>query len=277
MSVVRLDQVGCWSEIKLEIIRKYAAAYSSIMSKQLGIKRHLYIDGFAGAGTHVSKKSGQFVQGSPAIALEIMPPFSEYHFIDLHSGKAEALRTLAKNRANVHVYQGDCNQLLLQEVLPRTHYEDRSRGLCLLDPYGLHLNWEVLQAAGQMKTIEIFLNFPIMDINMNVLLHDRTKVSEEQKARMDAFWGDRSWEYVAYEKSPGLFETMEEKTSNSALASAFCERLKSVAGFKYVAKPMPMRNEKSATVYYLVFASPNKIGAKIVGEILDKYRNYGIQ
>jgi hypothetical protein len=28
---MKLDQVGFWSEIKLEIIKKYASAYTSIM------------------------------------------------------------------------------------------------------------------------------------------------------------------------------------------------------------------------------------------------------
>jgi len=31
---MKLDQIGFWSEIKLEIIKKYANAYTSIMSKQ---------------------------------------------------------------------------------------------------------------------------------------------------------------------------------------------------------------------------------------------------
>jgi hypothetical protein len=31
---MKLDQIGIWSEIKLEIIKKYAVAYTSIMSRQ---------------------------------------------------------------------------------------------------------------------------------------------------------------------------------------------------------------------------------------------------
>ncbi len=34
------DEIGSWSEIKLEIVRKYAAAYSTIMTKQPSIKSH---------------------------------------------------------------------------------------------------------------------------------------------------------------------------------------------------------------------------------------------
>ena len=70
---------------------------------------------------------------------------------------------------------------------------------------------------------------------------------------------------------------LEEKTSNEAIAKAFCERLRNIAGFKYVAEPMPMRNSNGAIVYYLFFATPNKTADKIVQYIMDKYRNKGIK
>jgi three-Cys-motif partner protein len=67
---------------------------------------------------------------------------------------------------------------------------------------------------------------------------------------------------------------MEEKNSNEIVVSAYCERLKKIAGFKYVAEPLPMRNTRGAVVYYLLFASPNATGNKIVEHIFNKYRNY---
>lgn len=91
---LRLDEIGYWSEVKLDIVRKYASAYSTIMAKQPLIKRHVYIDAFAGAGQHVSKASGEFVPGSPLNALDIKPPFSELHLIDLDGAKASELRRL---------------------------------------------------------------------------------------------------------------------------------------------------------------------------------------
>lgn len=273
---VKLDEVGYWSEVKLDIIQKYATAYSIIMNKQPSIRKYLYIDGFAGAGVHISKTTGKQIPGSPAIALDVKPPFNDYHFIDLHSGKIELLKDLSKNHSNVEVHEGDCNEILLSKIFPETKYEDYRRALCLLDPYGLHLNWEVMRTAGQMKSIEIFLNFPVMDMNMNVLWNNPDKVSDDQIVRMDAFWGDRSWQDAAYVQTPGLFDTLEEKTGNTEIANAFLDRLKKVAGFQYVAKPLAMRNSMGATVYYLFFASQNKTGAKIVQEIFDKYKNRGL-
>ena len=78
---LEFDEIGYWSEIKLEIIRDYASAYSRILnSKKLP---HIYIDAFSGAGTHIAKSTGQFVPGSPTNALNVQPPFREYHFIDM--------------------------------------------------------------------------------------------------------------------------------------------------------------------------------------------------
>jgi three-Cys-motif partner protein len=206
----------------------------------------------------------------------VKPPFREYHFIDLDGGRASLLREMSADRQDVTVYEGDCNTTLLEKVFPRVRYKEYKRALCLLDPYGLNLNWEVIRTAGQERSIEIFLNFMVMDMNMNILKHNRSKVRPDQIERMNAFWGDESWKDDAYERSLGLFGAIEEKSTNETLAGAFRKRLKEVAGFKFVPDPVPMRNTSGAVIYYLFFASPNQTGAKIVTEIFDTYRNAGV-
>jgi three-Cys-motif partner protein len=273
---MKLSEIGYWSEIKLDIIRDYAAAYSKILSAQKAPElHHIYIDAFAGAGMHISKTSGELVQGSPLNALFISPPFKEYHLIDLNSKKIDLLQSFAANYNNVNVYEGDCNKLLIETVFPLARYSDYRRALCLLDPYGIHLNWDVMFTAGQMKSIEIFLNFPVMDMNMNVLWKDPDKVDSHQAARMTAFWGDESWRQAAYNTTGNLFG-IEEKTDNKTIAEAFRQRLKKVAGFTFVPEPMPMRNAKGAIVYYLFFASQKPTADDIVKAIFKKYRNKGL-
>lgn len=272
---MKFDEIGYWSEIKLDIVKEYAAAYSRILSAQKSpTLYHIYIDAFAGAGLHISKSTGDFTPGSPLNALLIEPPFKEYHLIDLDSKKIDSLRRIASQYANVTVHEGDCNDLLLKDVFPRAKFSDYRRALCLVDPYGLHLNWEVMLTAGQMKSIEIFLNFPIMDMNMNVLKKDFGKVDPQQASRMTAFWGDESWRRAAYDTTGNLFG-MEEKANNDTVAEAFRQRLKKVAGFQYVPEPIPMRNNKGAMVYYLFFASQIPVAADIVRAIFNKYRNKG--
>jgi three-Cys-motif partner protein len=276
MKDFRLDEIGDWSKVKLEIVKKYVQAYSTILKKQTHIRKYLYIDGFAGAGFHISKSTGDVVFGSPLNALEIEPHFSEYHFVDIDEGKADNLRELSSGYKNVYVHEGDCNQILLEKVFPRSKYSDYNRAICFLDPYGIQLNWEVISTAGEMKSIELFLNFPIMDMNRNILWRNPNNVKESQAARMDAFWGDTGWRNVVYTKTMGLFEECEDKVHNEAVAKAFQARLKKVAGFEYVPEPIPMRNTKGAIVYYLFFASHNETGAKIVTDIFNKYRDKGI-
>ncbi len=272
---LRFDEVGYWSEIKLDILQKYGSAYTTIMSKQRSIKGYYYIDGFAGPGVHISKTKKKQIPGSPLIALDTKPPFTGYYFIDHNEEKVDYLRQLAADCSNVKFYSGDCNKILLEDIFPSIQYSEYKRALCLLDPYGLHLNWEVMLAAGQSKAIEIFLNFPVMDMNGNVLWGNPDKVLPEQADRLTSFWGDESWKKAAYKKQGGLFGDIEEKTSNIAIALAFQRRLKGVAGFGYVSNPMPMRNENGAVIYYLFFATPNKTGHKIVDDIMETYRARG--
>jgi three-Cys-motif partner protein len=275
---MKYDEIGYWSELKLDIIREYAAAYSRILNaQQKPSLDYLYIDAFAGSGIHISKRTGDYVKGSPQNALLIQPPFRKYHLIDLDSAKVDSLEKMALQYPGmqISIYQGDCNEILLSDVFPQAKFEDYRRALCLLDPYGLHLKWEVIYKAGQMKSIELFLNFPVADMNRNVLWRNPEKVDDDQASRMTAFWGDQSWRQVAYDTANNLFG-FEEKTSNEEIAKAFQGRLKNVAGFKYVPEPIPMRNTKGAIVYYLFFAAQKPAAANIVIDIFNKYRNRGI-
>jgi three-Cys-motif partner protein len=273
--VAVFDEVHYWTEVKLDIVREYASAYSTILAAQARPRlHHVYVDAFAGAGMHVSKRTGDFIPGSPLNALAVKPPFREYHLIDLNSDKTGSLRALTAGRSNVTVHDGDCNGILLNDVFPRARYEDYRRALCLLDPYGLHLNWEVIQTAGEMRSVDMFLNFPVMDMNRNVLWRNLDRVDPKQVARMNGFWGDDTWRSVAYSTSGNLFG-FEEKNDPGAIARGFQERLKKVGGFRWVPDPLPMRNSIGAVVYYLFFASHKPAADNIVRSIFKKYWDAG--
>lgn len=230
------DVIGPWSEVKLDILREYAVPYSTILTAKHF--HHHYIDAFAAGGSHISRKTGAVVSGSVKIALSTQPPFDEYHFIDANPDRVRSLRALSAGRPNVNVHLGDCNTVLLRDVFPKMLYEDRRRALCLLDPYNIDLSWDVVAKAGEMKSVEIFLNFMVMDMNMNVLLQQPAKAEASQIARMDRFWGDRSWRQVTYEPSPqtnlfGASEEIKVEDANEKIAAAYRERLLKAAGFAF--------------------------------------------
>ena len=205
MTAPKIDEIGPWSEVKLDIIKQYAVQYSKILTNQKGLS-HSYIDAFAGTGYHLSKTTGEMVPGSPLNALLVKPPFREFHLIDLDGDKIAGLRNLVGNRTDVNFYHDNCNQVLLNQVFPNVQFRDFKKGLCLLDPYKLTLEWRVIQEAGSMGSLDIFINSPIHDINRTVLHHKREGVSESNIARMNSYWGDESWRTIAYEpSSPDLF------------------------------------------------------------------------
>lgn len=269
-----IDQIGPWTEVKLEIIKEYAKPYTTILTKKSFFC--VYIDAFAGAGVNISKATGDFIPGSPLNALLVKPPFCHHYWIDLDSQKANNLKNIVGDRPDVTIEEGDCNVFLKERVFPNVRYEDYRRALCFLDPYGLHLHWDVIKAAGAMKSIEIFLNFPVMDMNRNTLWRNPEGVDQAQLDRMNAFWGDDSWRDAIYRTNGNLFGWLEKvEDANAAIAEAFRRRLKTVAGFKHVPEPLPMRNKSGAILYYLFFASHKPVAQKIVNDIFSKYRNEG--
>lgn len=165
---VKLDEIGIWSEIKLAILREYACVFTRILKKQTWCKGCCYIDAFAGAGMHISKTTGEMLPGSPLNALLVEPQFDRIVLIDLDSEKIESLKALCGNDKRVEIEPGDCNEILLNKIMPSLPYSSFWRGLCILDPYGIHgktLRWQTIKQLADLKTVEIFLNFPIMDIN----------------------------------------------------------------------------------------------------------------
>jgi three-Cys-motif partner protein len=269
---VKFDEIGYWSEIKLDIVKDYASAYSRILTAQRKPSlHHVYVDAFAGAGVHISKTTGEFIPGSPINALLVQPPFREYHLIDIDRQKVAVLRDLVKGRTDVHIHEGDCNQVLLDKVFPNVQWKQFRRGLCLLDPYGLQLDWKVIETAGKMRTIDMFLNFPVADINRNVLWRHPEGVDVADLKRMNGFWGDESWRQVAYTTRRDLFGHLE-KEENEVVAEGFRQRLLTAAGFKHVPEALPMRNTRGAIVYYLFFASPKLTAENIITDIFKKYR-----
>jgi hypothetical protein len=52
----KFDEIGAWSELKLEIVENYGAAYTKAFARQKGLKKY-YIDAFSGAGVHLAKRA----------------------------------------------------------------------------------------------------------------------------------------------------------------------------------------------------------------------------
>jgi three-Cys-motif partner protein len=268
-----IDQLGDWSQIKHEILEKYAHAYTKVIAAQPLIRKSVYIDAYAGSGFGMDRDTGAQLRGSALRAVGVTPPFHELHFVEDDEEKASILENATSSDKRVTVHRGDGVGIVTKDLLPRCRWNDFHRALCLLDPYDLSVPWTLVEHIGRMKSVEIFYNFMIMDANRNVLWNRPELVPPERLPKMDLVWGDRSWQQALYAVEPDLFGGRLRKLPNEGVAEAFRERLKTVAGFPYVPQPIAMRNSLRSTVYYVFFAGHNQTGAKIVEDIFRKHRH----
>lgn len=272
--MLEFDEVGYWSQIKLDIVKKYAAAYSKIISAQKQPSfAPVFIDGISIAAVHMSRGSRTYIAGSPVNVLLITPEFYRYYLIDIRAAKTSALQQMVADNPKVSVFSGNCNDALTTKVFPHVQWSQYRRGLCLLDPFGLHLDWNTIVAAGKLKTLDVVLSFPVADVTGKSLWRDPTGMNSPDLEQLKRYWGDDSWNN-AYE-TPSASSGRSTKADMDSVAAAFRARLQSVAGFKHVPEPMPMRSSKGALNYYLFFASPKPLADEIVTEIFDTYRARG--
>jgi len=269
---VHLDRLNPWSQLKHEIIEKYAAAYTTILRKQAWARRYVYVDAFAGAGVAVDAQSDELIAAGALRALHVDPPFSEYHFIEHNPGKVQVLERVTSGFDHVSIHPGDYRSVLPGLLAERCQYRDFARGLCLLDPYGLSVDYAMLQQIAELTTVEIFFNFMLLGANRNVLWNvDPSTISARRAAIMTRVWGSEDWRTELFEETRGLFGNVWTKVSNERVIDAYRRRLRQ-AGFSYVPTPIAMRNSTNSPLYYLFFCSPKAVASDIVGQIFDRYR-----
>ena len=273
----REDVIGSWSLEKLELLRKYLVGYLKVLKNQTWCWGYEYIDAFAGTGKPKTKDEQEYVDGSPRIALGLAPSLTRYHFIeqaDWRVEKLEKLRTEFPNH-NIAIYDGDCNKILREQILPQLSYSTKKRAIAFVDPFGMQFEWETMKYLAQTKTVEVLLNFPVMAINRGVLRKHPEMISEASEERLDRFWGTKDWMMDLYMEEPALFciETVKRPHSGKEFGYAFKKRLGEI--FRHCSSPILMTNSKNAPLYCMLFAGHNATGKKIAEDIFLRYEKAG--
>ena len=174
------DFGGDWTTEKLERVRKYLSAYTTIFAKNLPAQKltPIYVDAFAGTGYRTSphaadvpglllpeladRENEAFLKGSAQIALEVEPPFKRYLFIEQNPEYAAELRTLKtaypQRAPNIQIINADANSYLLQWCKKMAWDE---RAVFFLDPYGMQVEWALIEAIAQTEAIDLWILFPL--------------------------------------------------------------------------------------------------------------------
>ena len=279
---------GRWTQDKLDRLQRYLEAYMTIMKKQAWATT-VYVDAFAGTGTIPIKfvtASGassepdephivEFLKGSARIALAVEPSFNKYLFIEKAATKAKELEQLRQEYPDkadrIQIAQAEANAYLLQWI-EHTNWKT-TRAVMFLDPYGMQVEWRLLEAIAATKAIDLWLLVPI-GMGANRLMTQQNLPPRDWQERLTTFFGNDEWQERFYRPiaQPDLFGEgpTQEKTANyEELSAYFVERLSLLFGTQGVApNPLTQRNSRNSPMFLLCFASANKTGVKIADWLL---------
>jgi three-Cys-motif partner protein len=273
------DIIGSWSEEKLNLLAQYLKAYSDIMNKQKEnwLRAYYYIDAFAGSIRPRAKEDEQrYIDGSPLRALQTEPNFDAYWFIDISPQRVERVEKLREEfpECVIEIRQGNCNEILCNDIVPQIPYASFRRAFVFLDPYGLQVDWETIRELANTRTCDIFVNFSVMGVT-RLLPRDKPPESEVLE-QLSKVMGSTDWINQVYQPPAqlSLFPEQEPALSRETiraewLASLYTEQLRSL--FPHVSRPVLMKNSTNSVLYALCLASHNHTAVKITNDIFGRY------
>ncbi len=298
MTQISHDFGGDWTDEKLERVRKYLVAYTTIMNKHKQRFRFAYVDAFAGTGYRTLKQnenpeelmfpeiaeqeSQQFLDGSARIALRVKPRFHKYIFIENDEKRFQELEKLKVDfpelQSDISLEREDANSYLQKwcKNNDKKNKWSRHRAVLFLDPYGMQVEWETIKAVAETQAIDLWLLFPL-GVAVNRLLKRNGNIDLVIRESLNRLLGATDWYDAFYppRKTLGLFgeETHIEKVGFNTIIQYFVGRLKTV--FAGVAEnPLPLYNSRNNPLYLLCFAAGNPKGAptaiKIAQKILER-------
>ncbi|MBC7527616.1 MAG: three-Cys-motif partner protein TcmP, partial [Chthonomonadaceae bacterium] len=218
---------GSWTEDKLRIVRAYLIAYRTIFTGNEKAKflRTIYVDAFAHTGQRTSRgemivqeplfsaedepQLQAFFKGSVRNALELDSPFDHYVFIEKNQ---IAFRELEKTVSeyplrSTETLLGDANEVL-SRWCAQTDWK-RNRAVVFLDPFGMQVEWPLLETLAKTKGIDLWMLFPVSTVLRT--LPNAGEPPKEWAERLTKTFGTEDWknEFYSTQESITLFEDEE--------------------------------------------------------------------
>lgn len=287
--------VGHWAEEKLDCLRKYLEAYTTILKNQ-NFRGYFYIDAFAGPGLlklrareehspaqeslletarYAVNDEGEvtYLAGSPRVALEIESRFTDYVFVEQDPIRISRLKDLkaefSSHQMRIHVRETDCNTYLCELIRDMRDKWSQWRGVVFLDPFGMQVPWNTITELGATRSVEVLINFPV-GTAIQRLLKRSGQFTAREKSKLDRYFGTDEWFDLLYKYNTDLVGPHVEKLQESGdiLVRWYRKRLKQIFG--YVTEAREIQSTTGRPLYYLIFAGPNRVGANIASHVLKQ-------
>lgn len=284
------------TERKLDCLRRYLTAYTTALQNKAFSR--IYIDAFAGTGSRTETKAvlpfmshGEesivevSTPGSARIALETRPAFHHVLLIEKDPQRAAVLKGVLSEypESRAQVREGDANTIV-QHVCNRYHWQrERMRGVVFLDPYGMEVSWETVEAVAKTEALDCWYFFPLSGLYRNAPM-DPERLDASKVAILNRVFGTSSWRDEWYEHKAHQLDIFggliveERRTFDVNRIEAWVgDRLRSV--FKGgVLKPMRLHHSNGAPMASLFFAiaNPNKAAVRLATEIAGHILTRGI-
>jgi len=277
---------GSWTEKKLEILKKYFKSYNTVLKKQPF--NRVYVDGFAGTGYRQQSKhqydiqgifedleqdeSQQFLKGSAKLALEAIPSFHRYIFIESDQSKIDELEKLKNEHSEkaeqIEIIRGDANEFI--QIYCNDENWANTRAVLFLDPFATEVEWKSLEAVAKTKCIDVWILFPLMAVN-RLLAKDHKKVCY---GCLNRLFGTQDWFEHFYETQTldNIFgqsiDTIDKACDFTRIGNFYKNRLGTI--FSGVAEqPKVFYNSRGSALFQLFFAAGNAKGAPIAIRIAE--------
>jgi three-Cys-motif partner protein len=257
-----------WTRDKLGVIELYASGFGVACSKKS--RQWYYVDGFAGCGVNEIEGTGELLAGSPLLGLEAEPAFTRCALMD--SG-ARNVTTLKKRTAiygdRAVVERGDANVDLL-----RLMHEVVNPGrpcLCLLDPEGIELDWQTIEAISRFRKGDRKVE--------QVILFDGDGVRRVMplfgepwgEPKLERFWGPAEWRPVWERRRQGRLTAEQAQTEYLRL---YVEQIRGLGYAKVLNKAVRHSGHTGKVEYFLVFATDHPTGEKIMRSCFKSVREW---
>ena len=241
-----------WTAKKLDVVEKYLAAYTKIMSNQYF--KTCYIDAFAGSGS-VIIKTGEKLDGSTIRALKY--PFNKFYFFEINRNNYVRLKQcIETQKKDITIYNSNCNEALMK-INQKNWKSEGWRGVIFIDPFNMAMPWSCLQEIRKTEVFDVWYLFPFYAVNRN--LYRNKKIPESKRDALTNILGNSNWEYEIYKESPQLsflHERCYEKVDTQGVKQYIIKRL--LDTFPTVSdKAALLRNKYNAPLFMLCFAGSN--------------------